>query len=275
MRSLSLIVLLTSVLAGCSAPAPSKPVELTARQKQAVAMFTEHCRTAGEKIHRTVENVERIYLLKIRTTINYEDQFRLDDPYGHDSIKDQYLLNFLRGFYRQQSPNWNFPRIGYFYVEAEDPSDGRRYQYTGERRAVSKKDANAPAVRFELQRDPNYDLNNYDFVLERRPASGPTPRYGVTFSDISTRDDREYWIAGSSLKVIDLQTGEVIAERIGYMVDIGQGSTAGGRSPWLLAADHACPSFNRNRQRSVPGPGFSAQAGQTLDFVQKVLVPVK
>ena len=98
------------------------------------------------------------------------------------------------------------------------------------------------------------------------PAPGKPPRYGVTYDDISTREEREYWIAGSLLKVIDLQTNEVIAERIGYMVDWAQGSQAGGRSPWLLATRQACPKFL--------GEHFSTQIGQTEKFVEKVLKPV-
>ncbi len=88
----------------------------------------------------------------------------------------------------------------------------------------------------------------------------------MTFDDISTREDREYWIAGSSLKVIDLANNEVIAERIGYMVDWAQGSRAGGRSPWLFAADNACPRFSDRN-------GSSAQSYQALDFVEQVLKP--
>ena len=60
---------------------------------------------------------------------------------------------------------------------------------------------------------------------------------------IQTREDWDYWIAGSSLRLIDLQTNEVMAERIGYMGDWAQGSSAVGRSPWLLAANNACPEF--------------------------------
>lgn len=50
---------------------------------------------------------------------------------------------------------------------------------------------------------------------------------GSTFDDISTHAEREYGIAGSSLRVIDLETKEVLAERVGYMVDMAQGSRAG------------------------------------------------
>jgi hypothetical protein len=90
----------------------------------------------------------------------------------------------------------------------------------------------------------------------------------VTYDDISTREERDYWIAGSLLKVIDLQTNEVMAERIGYMMDRGQGNTGGGRSPWLFAADNACPVFGPEKvglSRSFHQPS------QTRNFVEQVL----
>jgi hypothetical protein len=93
------------------------------------------------------------------------------------------------------------------------------------------------------------------------------PRYGVTYDDISTREERDYWIAGSSLKVIDLPTNEVMAERIGYMMDRGQGDRGGGRSPWLFAKNNACPQF------PAAPDGHVVQANQTRDFVVKTLKP--
>jgi hypothetical protein len=248
------------------------------QQATAMAMWKERCKTAGEKIHKTVDNVEGIYLMKIRTTTNFDAQFEMDDPYGHDSTNNEYILNFLRGFYHQRNEKpvpGSPPRTGYQYVEAQDPQDGKRYRYAGSMKVVGRMDETAPGVKFDLKRNPNFDLNIYKFVLEKVPALGEVPRYGVTYEDISTREERKYWIAGSSLKVIDLKTNEVIAERIGYMVDWAQGSRAGGRSPWLFAADNACPNFNRNNPIPVPGPGFSAQAGQTIDFVEKALKPSK
>lgn len=88
----------------------------------------------------------------------------------------------------------------------------------------------------------------------------------MTYDDISTREERDYWIAGSSLKVIDLQTDEVIAERVGYMIDWAQGITVGGRSPWLLAADNACPEFSARH-------GATSQMFQSVRFVNKALKP--
>ena len=226
-----------------------------ARLAKAEAMFAERCKTAGEKIYRTAENVEGIFLMKIRPKeINYGDQFKMDDPYGRDVGGDGYLMNFLLG----RDPRGSIVekgqvRNGYTYVEAVDQKDGKRYRYTGR--------MDQPSLR-----DKRYGEWVREFVLDKVPAPGLTPRYGVTYDDISTREEREHWIAGSSLRVVDLSTNEVMAERIGYMMDRGQGNTSAGRSPWLLAAAHACPAFP-----TTPG-GQPFKMDQTRDFVEKVLV---
>ncbi len=239
------------------------------RLAKAEAMFAERCKKAGVFIHRTAENVEGVFLMKIRPKgMNYGDQYALDDPYGRDHGGDIFIQSMLRGFNTPPSKPTAFTpvRLGYHYVEALDPKDGKRYRYTGSRKAVGKLDATAPNTKVELQRNPNYDLNIYAFVLDKIPAPGAMPRYGVTYDDISTREEGDYWIAGSSLKVIDLQTNEVMAERIGYMMDRGQGNTNSGRSPWLFAADNACPAF-------IATYGASGQPGQTELFTAKVLKP--
>jgi hypothetical protein len=73
--------------------------------------------------------------------------------------------------------------------------------------------------------------------------------------------------------VIDLKTNEVMAERIGYMMDRGQGNDSGGRPPWLLAADYSCPRFGP--KDTMRTPRFAYQANQTRNFVEKVLHPIQ
>lgn len=269
------VLLFGALLAGGPVRAESQPADKKTRAAEARVMLIERCKKSGEFIYRTVEDVEGVYLLKIRTTSNDGDQFRMDDPYGHDSTKDEYFKDFLYGR-RSTGSLTNKPEEaatpGYRYVEAIDPADGQRYRYSGSVKVVGRKNPNTPNHQIELARNPNFDLNNYAFVLDKIPAPGASPRYGVTFDDLSTREEREHWIAGSSLKVIDLKTNEVIAERIGYMMDPGQGAKGGGRSPWLWAADVACPSFFPKGERPH-SPGFSYQAGQTRKFVEKVLKP--
>lgn len=78
-------------------PEAMRQTEFGNRQATAKIMFEERCKTAGEKILKTIEGVEDIYLMKIRTTINFGDQFKLDDSYGSDMTGDPYIVNFLHG----------------------------------------------------------------------------------------------------------------------------------------------------------------------------------
>ncbi len=129
---LASLISLVLILGACTSS--PRAAQLTERQAQAQAMFVERCKSAGEKIYKTVEGVEGIYLMKVRTTTNFDDQFKLDDPYGHDSTNDQYLLSFLRGFHHQRSStlvSGEPPQLGYLFVEAQDPKSGMTYRYTG------------------------------------------------------------------------------------------------------------------------------------------------
>ncbi|WP_157778534.1 hypothetical protein [Massilia violaceinigra] len=229
--------------------------------RTASRMFELHCLKAGEKIHRKIQNVEGVRLLRLRgNKLNLSDQYALDDPYGSDLVDKGYIESFLRDFYivnrikpDVSGPN-SPPRVAYHFVEAIDPVDGKLYRYTG-------------AVDEPWLRNKAYLKGHKQFVLNRISVQSPSARYGVVFNDISTKEDRDYWIAGSSLQIIDIKTNEILAERIGYMYDPGQGNTMGGRAPWIVAANHSCPSFGTRG-------ASSSQAMQTEAFVEKVLIPL-
>ena len=266
-RQLAAVLFAVTALTACAQTPPAQE-DPKGRLAKAEAMFAERCKKAGVFIHRTAENVEGVFLMKLRSDrINFGEQYRMDDPYGSDTGDAGYIKHFLRGRTAKGSISNNSDIVskGYRYVEALDEKDGKRYRYTGSMKAIGKMDVTAFNVQIELKRNPNYDLNIYAFVLDKVPAIGPAPRYGVTYDDISTREERDYWIAGSSLKVIDLQTKEVMAERIGYMMDRGQGNTSGGRSPWLLATRNACPAF------PMTSGSHPVQIHQTRYFVERVL----
>jgi len=226
------------------------------------ALFQQRCAVAGERIHKTVEDVDGVFLLKLRPpSHNFGNQFPLDDPYGRDYLDDGYIESFLRAHHELHAEvarlknRAHTPReqVGYEFVEADNPTDGKRYRYSA-------------FIDQPGKTDPRYVIDYVRVVLASSLSGGAPPRYGVTYDDISTTEDRQHWIAGSSLKVLDLLTGEIIAERIGYMMDPGQGNKSGGRSPWLIAASHACPAFN-SRHPAV------FQGGQADRFVEKVLIP--
>lgn len=253
-----LLVLAVDICAGCHTAHVRSPQQIRASE-----LISSHCARAGVRITRTVENVEGIFVMKVRPKgINFGDQFKLDDPYGADLHGEGYLGEFLREnhdvmlqpeYHRAKAALVRGP-IGFSYVDAINPIDGRRYRYTGR-------------VTEPWQTNKHYLKGYFKFFVDAVPAVGPSPRYAVTFDDISTSEDRSLWIAGSLLKVIDQQTNEIIAERIGYMYDPSQGGTPDGRSPWLYAANFACPSFGA-------GPHASSwQTGQTARFVEQVLHP--
>jgi hypothetical protein len=204
-------------------------------------------------------DVEGIFLLKVRpknTDLDFAKQFEMNDPYGKDLTEDAYISSFLHEFYvlgNCKGASCPSKPYGYRYVVAIDTKDGIQYRYTGR-------------IEEPWQYDKSYLKGYMRFAMDRTLSSEPAPRYGITYDDISTHEEREYWIAGSSLRVIDLQTNEVIGERIGYMMDWAQGSRAGARSPWLFAADTSCPSFGTSH-------GSGAQRHQTYLFTEKVLKP--
>jgi hypothetical protein len=148
---------------------------------------------------------------------------------------------------------------GYKVVQTVDPRDGKAYRFTG----VIKQVIGVPndeAFARHVETTGHGSIGNGAYLaLERAPIDGLSVRYGVTWDDISTREDREHWIAGSSIKVIDLQTREVVAERTGYLIDTGQGSTSGFRSPWGWAKSYA--------------PRCPPKEESTLNFAARVLKP--
>jgi hypothetical protein len=272
---LALTVLLFAAFPGCSAWERQRAQEAAlesyrARYKIAEAMFQERCKKAGEFIYRTAENVEGVFLLKVRERNDPDSQYKMDDPYGHDSTGENYIKSFFLEPMLEANKHAKPEALekirhdyrGYRYVDAIDLEDGKRYRYTGSVKEVTHTSS------ILMGGDGKTQFKAMEFVLDKVLAPDPAPRYGVTYDDISTREERDYWIAGSSLRVIDLQTNEVMAERIGYMMDRGQGDQSGGRSPWLMAANHACPSF---RPLGARVPSATYQLGQTGKFIFKVI----
>jgi hypothetical protein len=268
----TLVLLLITACADGAMPGAADQEAAKARRAEAEAMFQERCRKAGEFVHRTAENVEGIFLLKLRPgDVNPRDQYGMDDPYGRDRGGDlfevlgrdeeAYIKSFLLG--RNESGGFSDTRLGgYAYVDAVDPRDGQRYRYTAGFREVA---------RVSAMDDGKTSFTGLEFVLDRTPAPDPAPRYGVTYDDISTREERDYWIAGSSLRVIDLASKEVMAERVGYMMSRYKTYMMSRyKTSWLLAVDHACPRFGPEKT-SLPRTVY--QAFQTRNFVEKVLKP--
>ena len=200
------------------------PEEFAKYREAARAHFQKRCKeNAGEKIHRTIEDVEGIFLAKPRkrpTELDLKDQHWMGDPYGivlYPPAEISRYLSYLDD--NDISTTKRTLRPGYAFVEVPS-ANGSEF------------------IRHRLGGTRDKTASERSVVRQSR--------YAVIRDDISTREDRTYWVGGGRLAVVDLSTNEVLGERIGYVLEPGFGSTAGARRPWLFAEGVACPTIKRN-----------------------------
>jgi hypothetical protein len=242
--------------------------------KAGQALFDERCKTmAGAKIYRTVEGVEGVVLLKIRRRASFKDQADRDWPaaaFAHEAIDDEYIQTFLgyeysasatgepltpqhRGYISVGQPRaGDDPAPGYRYVDVVDEATGERWRYSGK-------------WEEPWQYDKRYLEGYIKFFLVRKPSPKNIPRYGVTYEDHVIPQERALGLASSTVKVIDLNTQEILGEftRFAWTPAVLYNGPSGseGSTPWLAA--YRCG-----------GDGVGSDA-QTRKFVDQVLKPAK
>lgn len=220
--------------------------EYKERYEKANALFAERCKTAGEKIYKTVDNVEGVLLAKVREeSINFSEQYRMNDPYGQLNARGlSYLEQYLWGREDSQWLSDKHVLGGYRYVDLADANGGIR--------------------RYSMQ------LSQPEGTLKNRSAIVPkASNYVVEWADISSKEDRDNWVACGSLSVRDSKNGDLLGERKGCIFDKGLGNTDGGRAPWAFALNTSCPA-----NRTTPD-GRTYHEPVDRNFVEKILKPIK
>jgi hypothetical protein len=236
--------------------------ERKAYREKAYAYFHEQCaKDSGRFVYKPVETPqESVYIMKPRKIASVEDlknQFWMGDPYMGAVYSKIFVsekvgsLEELRNYigsgdkYEDERS-----RITYFFSaeipDLDDPNQLWRYAYepTGRIKAakiIVRAGKAVPRPGREVMKYPEKKLT-------RIPINAIQSRYGFTWEDLSTPESRQYWVAKSRLQIIDLQTHDVIAERIGYLIE---GRSFGmGKRGWLEAwggdnyvwKRHFCPS---------------------------------
>jgi hypothetical protein len=188
--------------------------------REAWAYFKKKCDTeSGEKIYKTFTGVKNVLVVKPlppATEKDLFDQFWYGDPYSNAtpwSERGEQAAMMLTLYSRRPSGR----QKGLDFVEIKDEFDNG---YTKIYRPVSN-----------------------DKLATKERIQSPVSKFGIAWEDISTPEDRKYWVAGSRLRVIDLADTSVVAERIGYFIEAGFGSKAGQRRPWLTSRgpNTTCP----------------------------------
>lgn len=194
--------------------------------KEAWAYFKKLCdEKAGEKIYKTHTGVKSVLVVKPlppATEKDLYDQFWYGDPYSNATPWDRRGEQKAGTLIGQQRFISGRGEIGFEFFELEiTAKDGKGFQ------------------RVEPSQVPPYFVAK--FSIDK-----PKSRFGVSWEDISASDDRKFWVAGSRFRVIDLIDNSIVAERIGFFIEAGFGSTAGQRRPWLTSRGPSttCPSLS-------------------------------
>ena len=190
--------------------------------KEAWAYFKKLCdENSGERIYKKFTGVKSVVVIKPLPPAKEEDlydQYWYGDPYSDSTPWDRRAYTAAAALATSHAPVLTGKHGPAFdFVESITEASGR------------------DAVKV------SYPPGSRDAVQES--ISQPVSRFAVLWEDISTSETRLYWIAASRLRVIDRLDNNVIAERIGYYIESGFGSTEGNRRPWLASRGPAttCP----------------------------------
>lgn len=210
--------------------------------KAAWTHFKQRCESAHLTYFKPIPPQDGVFIMKPAqkpTIAQLGDQYWMGDPYDlPDSPEDE-----ARGLlYREKTmPKGNAwgQRGGFDYVEAPHPDKPGMFlrfslKWSGEK---SKAGDDIP--------DHDAISKSPDTVAERQS------RYGYTWDDISTPEDRKYWVAGGRLRVVELATGEVVAERVGFLIEkyFGATSSTFNQEPWRNADNECRNAVSASRYR--------------------------
>ncbi len=229
------------------------------RAKEEVARLC--AKDGGDQIYKTVENVQGVLQMKARNPDYYRkpdgtlynamaDQYGMNDPYGR-AIQDSFEIYSHVGMssIRPEAPSRG--KQGYWFIEQQPNQaspEGRGY-----RRSYLSAVESPPDLQSRTTTDkPVYEVKQMSNVSTLRS------RYGYLTEDLTTEEMRDNWIGAGRIKVIDLQTNEVLAERKGYFRASGNLLPSG--------ADRWTSSGSEGQDRICP-------PGSIWRFLHAVLIP--
>ena len=214
--------------------AAEKKAEWRKRYEPAKARFDRLCQNAGEKIYRTADNVDGILLLKVRgddekyQSNRYnprKDQMWEDAAIESEAAGENYIERFL-------------PRLSMAPYDFAD---------------VIQKDGSV--IRYSMRR------KEHSWIMDKQPNPHSRARYAVTYENDISWENRKHWIAGTTIKIIDTKTNELMAEKTMYafVPELGYSKFEQNPNPW--GRGMRCPS------------GETQFKQRTVTFAIKVLIP--
>jgi hypothetical protein len=195
-------------------------------------------RNGGDKIYKTVDNVEGVFQMKAR------------NPDVEKQLRDQYGWGMAMGDKDDPAIPAAHDGKSYWFIEQQPTNEKPDGSLFRRKLFVDTGRTWGQVVPDATDEAKNRHIWKYIAIDIRELRS----RYGYFIEDISTPETREHWIAGGRIKIIDLQTKEVLAERTGYFL------AEGSRWSWAAAQQNGrmCP-----------------ERGSIEDFLLTVLKPIQ
>ncbi|MBR3425288.1 MAG: hypothetical protein IKG79_04500 [Neisseriaceae bacterium] len=210
--------------------------EIEIARTAAEPIFREQCKKSGEQIYRTVENVDGVLLLKIWRGANADNDKPLyNDPQWEYAAWDVAGGKSYIGYFLHNPKN---KTTGYSFVDVR-LDDNQIERYLGEYHGSL--DGNLPDI-------VDTELNPIE------PA-----QYAITIENNTDSELRKHWIAGTTFKIIDLQTNELLAEKI-IFTTVDRSSA----DYWRNDSVHHC---------GVDGRYDEELKNDVLQFINSVLKP--
>lgn len=253
--------------------------EYQAWKAKAQAMFDERCKKAGYFVYKKVPKQDSVYIMtpsfEEPTSKQIQDQYWQGDPYTYRKYDlGSYGIQFGGYLYPSLScetkvsqdssgnriftPVYQWHEANFKYIEAPAPNEKSDLAVSYKRRSELERDGlfshdRNQIMRYEAEATERqqsasgggYCTKSYPaYQYKAMPVSQVSSTYGVRTEDISTKEERDNWIAGSRLQIIELKTGDVVAERIGYLWNYAPEQTMHSSRGWDYTLE--CPEHRDN-----------------------------
>ena len=187
-----------------------------------VRFFLRWGKKTNKKIYKKMNGVKSVYALKPLQPASEKDlfdQFWYGDPYSFNAQENRGEAALRAMILKIKASPGDAHGDGLEFAEIALVENG-----------ISR------FVRLSPSAEPPY-------FRTIESISKPVSRFALTWEDVSTPKDRAHWVAGSRLRVVDQESGAIVAERIGFLIEPALGSRAGQRRPWLSAKSksNTCP----------------------------------
>jgi hypothetical protein len=216
------------------------------KYEEDLAYLREICaKEAGDKIYRTVDNVQGVFQMKQRNPdedTKWGNQLGLEEPWAF-AFGDKY---------HHSAASLGTQGRGYWFVEQHSKIGAQ----TGKefRRKILMATENK--AKSEIS---NGAISIEGFLLTQKEINVGVlkSQYGYTTEDLTTPELRRRWISGGKLRIVNLQTNEVLGERLDYY------KATGPEVPMAWSPRTSCPRNSR----------FSVSGASLVFFINFVLKP--